>query len=421
MDGRIVSTGSDRASDQIAGGDGDTLLPGVPCSAVNRRRECAMDFEWAFEQREYHDTVVRFAQRELSTQPMPVDTDGFPREAWKRCAAFGIQSLPLPTEHGGSEADVLTLMAAMEALGYGCSDNGLLFALGAHMWACQDPIVKFGTDDQRRRWLPGLGDGSLIAAHAMSEPESGSDALSLRTTAIRVDDGFVLNGSKTFVTNAPAADLFLVFATLDRDRGFFGVSSFLVPRDTPGLTVGAPLHKMGLATAPMAEVFFDDCRVPADALLGRAGGGMMVFTHGMERERSLILACTVGTMQRSLERTVEHAKTRIQFGAPIGKNQAVSHRIVDMSLRLETARLMLHRLGWLHDKGKPSAYDAALVKLHLSEVFVQNSMDALQVHGGYGYMEEYELAQDVRDSLASRIYSGTSDIQRNIAAHHLGL
>jgi hypothetical protein len=309
----------------------------------------------------------------------------------------------------------------MEALGYGCRDNGLLFALGAHMWACQDPILRYGTDAQKERWLPGLGDGSLIAAHAMSEPESGSDAFSLRTTARRDGDGFVLNGSKTFCTNAPVADVFLAFATLDRDRGFFGVTAFLVPSDTPGLTVGPPLHKMGLKTSLMSEVFFDDCRVDGDCLLGRTGGGMAVFTHGMERERSLILANTVGTMQHGLERAVEHAKSRNQFGSPIGKFQAVSHRIVDMALRLETARLLLHRLGWLTEQGRATAYDAALVKLHLSEVYVQNSLDTLQIHGGYGYMAEYELEREVRDSLGSRIYSGTSDIQRNIAAHHLGL
>jgi alkylation response protein AidB-like acyl-CoA dehydrogenase len=382
----------------------------------------AMDFDWTVEQREYYDTVVRFAQRELNEGGTGAEAaEGFPHEAWKRCATFGIQSLPLPAEYGGDDAEVVTLMAAMEALGYGCRDNGLLFALGAHMWACQDPILRFGTEAQKRRWLPGLGEGSIIAAHAMSEPGSGSDAMSLATTARREGDTYVLNGSKTFVTNAPVADLFLAFATIDRSRGFFGLTAFLLPRDAPGLTVGPPLHKMGLHSAPMSELFFDDCVVPSDAVLGRPGGGMLVFTHGMERERSLILASTVGTMQRSLERTVDHARTRVQFGAPIGKNQAVSHRIVDMALRLETARLLLHRLGWLCDEGRATAYDAALVKLHLSEVFVGNSMDALQIHGGYGYMAEYGLERDVRDALGSRIYSGTSDIQRNIAAHHLGL
>ncbi|MGH9273485.1 MAG: acyl-CoA dehydrogenase family protein [Acidimicrobiales bacterium] len=381
-----------------------------------------MDFDWADEQREFYDTVVRFATHELAYDVAQADADcAFPREAWERCAKFGIQSLALPEAYGGSDADVLTLICAMEALGYGCRDGGLLFSLSAHMWACQDPIVRFGNDEQKERWLPGLGDGSLIAAHAMSEPESGSDAFKLRSTLRREGEGFVLNGSKTFCSNAPVADVFLVFATVDATKGFFGVTALLLPRDTPGLTVGPPLHKMGLRTSLMSELFFDDCEVPADCILGRVGGGMMVFTQGMERERSLILASTIGTMQRGLERTIEHAKTRQQFGAPIGKNQAVSHRIVEMRLRLETARLLLYRLGWLADQGRPTALEASMVKLYLSEVFVQNSMDGLQLHGGYGYMAEYDLERDVRDALGARIYSGTSEIQRNIAAHLLGL
>lgn len=381
-----------------------------------------MDFSWSDEQRAYYDVVVRFAERELDDDIGTRDSEGtFSHDAWKRCADFGIQSLPLPEAYGGAAADALTLILAMEALGYGCRDNGLLFAMNAHMWACQDPIVRYGTEQQRRRWLPGMGDGSLIAAHAMTEPESGSDAFALRTTATLDGDHYVLNGSKTFTTNAPMADVFLVFATTDPARGLAGLCALLVDRASEGITVGPPLHKMGLRTGPMSEVFFDSCRVPKSNLLGRPGGGMMVFMAGMERERSLILACTIGTMQRSLEASVAYARSREQFGSPIAKFQAVSHRLVDMRLRLETSRLLLYQLGWLLDQGRSVAMESALVKLHLSETFVQNSLDALQVHGGYGYMAEYGFERETRDAIASRIYSGTSDIQRNIAAKHMGL
>lgn len=381
-----------------------------------------MDFSWSDEQRAYYDVVVRFAQRELDDDIGTRDSEGtFSHDAWKRCADFGIQALPLPEAYGGAAADALTLILAMEALGYGCRDNGLLFAMNAHMWACQDPIVRYGTEQQRRRWLPGMGDGSLIAAHAMTEPESGSDAFALRTTATLEGDHYVLNGSKTFTTNAPVADLFLVFATTNPARGLAGLCALVAERGSAGITVGPPLHKMGLRTGPMSEVFFDNCRVPASNLLGRPGGGMMVFMAGMERERSLILACTIGTMQRSLEASVDYARSREQFGSPIGKFQAVSHRLVDMRLRLETSRLLLYQLGWMLDQGRSVAMESALVKLHLSETFVQNSLDALQVHGGYGYMAEYGFERETRDAIASRIYSGTSDIQRNIAAKHMGL
>jgi alkylation response protein AidB-like acyl-CoA dehydrogenase len=380
-----------------------------------------VDFDWAAEQVEFRDGVARFAQRELAPPAHPTDDWADFRAAWKKCAEFGIQGLEVPADLGGTGADTLTVIAALEGLGYGCADNGLVFSLNAQMWAVQHPILRFGTDEQRRRWLPGLCDGSVIGAHGMSEPDAGSDAFSLTTTAVADGDSYRLSGSKTFTTNAPVADLFLIFATTDRTRHLGGLCAFLVERDTPGLVVGPPLAKMGLKTSPMSEVFLDECPVPAANLLGRRGHGMAIFSASMERERGLILASTVGTMQRLLETTVAHARQRKQFGQPIGKFQAVSHRLVDMQLRLETARLLLYRLGWLADQGRATALDAALVKLHLSETFVASSLDALQLHGGYGYMEEYEVERMVRDAIGSRLYSGTSEIQRNLAARMMGL
>lgn len=381
-----------------------------------------MDFELTVEQSVLRDEVIRFARGELNHDVGAREAQSrFPATEWEKCARFGLQGLPVPQEHGGQGADPLTVMVVMEALGYGCSDNGLIFSLNAQMWACQVPIVQFGTDEQKRKYLPALVDGSLVAGHAMSEPGSGSDAFSLSTTMRASGGGWVLDGSKTFVTNAPIADLFVVFATTDRTKGFAGLSAFLVERDTPGLSIGRPLEKMGLRTSPIGELFLQDCELPAESLLGKVGGGMPVFNHSMEWERSCILASTVGAMQRQLERCIEYARGRTQFGRPIGAFQAVSHKIVDMKLRVETARCMLYRLGWLMSQGKATPLDSALVKLHLSESFVSTSMDAIQIHGGYGYMVEYELERELRDAIGSRIYSGTSEIQRNLAAAHLGL
>jgi alkylation response protein AidB-like acyl-CoA dehydrogenase len=380
-----------------------------------------VSFDITEEQRALRELVISFANRELANGMRKNDSEPFSREVWRKCAELGIQGMLVPAEYGGLGADVLTFIVAMEALGYACHDNGLLFSLNAQILSCQHPIARFGSDEQKRRYLPGLSAGSVIAAHGMSEPGSGSDAFSLATTARRDGDLYLLNGSKTFTTNAPIADLFLVFASVDRSKGWAGLCAFLVERNSPGLTVGQPLHKMGLRTSPMAEVFFEDCAVPATAMLGKAGSGMAIFNAGMERERSLILACAIGTMQRSLERCIRHARERRQFGQPIGKNQAVAHRIVDMKVRLETARLLLYRLGWLMDQGRPVALDSALVKLYLSECFVESSQDALRLFGGYGYMAEYEVEADVRDALGSVLYSGTSDIQKNLAARHLGL
>jgi alkylation response protein AidB-like acyl-CoA dehydrogenase len=381
-----------------------------------------MDFEWTDEQRAYRDAVISFAQAELSDGVRRRDEEHeFSFEAWKKCAAFGIQGLPVPEDYGGQGADATTVMLALEAFGYGCKDNGLIFALNAQMWACEIPLVRFGTDEQKRRYLPGLCDGSLIAAQGMTEPDSGSDAFSLATAAEKAEDHYVLNGRKTFVTNGPQADVFLVYATTDRSSGFAGLCVFIVDRETPGLSIGQPLHKMGLRTSPMSELFFDGCVVPADRMLGQPGAGMAIFNVAMQWERSCILASTVGTMQRQLERCIAHARERRQFGQPIGKFQAVSHRIADMKVRLETARLLPYRLGWLIDRGKSTALDAALAKLYLSECYLQSSLDALQIFGGYGYMSEYELEREVRDAIGSRIHSGTSDIQRNIIAGLLGL
>ncbi len=381
-----------------------------------------MDFDWTDEQRELRAAVARFAEAELSDDVGRRDRNGeFSREAWSKCADFGIQGLPVPPEYGGAGADALTTIAALEGLGYGCLDGGLVFSLNAQMWACELPLVKFGTEEQKRRYLPALCEGSAIAAHGMSEPEAGSDALALKATAERRGRHFVLNGSKTFVTNAPIADVFLIFAATDPGRKLGGVSAFLVRRDTPGLYVGPPLHKMGLRTSPMSELFFDGCEVPEDQLLGETGGGAAVFGVAMQWERGCILASAVGAMERQLERTLSHAKERKQYGRSIGSFQAVAHKIVDMKLRLESARLMLYRFGWLLQSDAASPLDSALTKLLLSESYVQSSMDALQVHGGYGYMEEYEVERDVRDAIGSRLYSGTSEIQRNIAAAYLGL
>jgi alkylation response protein AidB-like acyl-CoA dehydrogenase len=374
------------------------------------------------EQRALKRSVAEFARDVLNRDLDRRDREAsFSAETWRRCAELGIQGLPVPIEYGGLGVSATTIAAALHGLGYGSADNGLIFALNAHMWACEMPIVHFGSEEQKRRYLPSMCDGSLIAAHAMSEPGSGSDAYSLASTATRTDHGWRLNGSKTFVSNAPDSGLFIVFATTDRRLGFAGLCAFLIERDAPGLALGRPFSKMGLRTAHIGEVFLSDCEVPEDALLGRPGGGMAIFNSSMRWERSLILASAVGTMERQLERCVTYARERTQFGASIGSFQAVSHKLADMKLRLETSHLMLYRVAALLDQGLATDLDAAMTKLHLSECLVQSSLDALQIHGGTGYMTETGLERDVRDAIGARIYSGTSEMQRNVIAGQMGL
>ncbi len=381
-----------------------------------------MDFSWSDEQTAFRQAVVEFAQKELNDDLVERDAAyEFSRDLWNKCAAFGIQGLPFPEEYGGQGADYLTTMLAMEALGYGCKDNGLLFSMNAHLWSGALPIWRFGTDEQKQKYLPGLIDGTLIAVQGMTEPGTGSDAYALATTAVEDGDHYVLNGSKTFITNAPVADVFVVFTTVDKSKGWLGLTAFIVDADSPGLTIGKNFHKMGIRTSPMSELIFDDCRVPAANMLAKRGSGMMIFNHSIEHERGAILAHTIGSMERQLEEALTYARQRKQFGQSIGKFQAVSHRLVDMKVRIEAARLLLYRLGWNWDQGTGKSIDASMVKLFLSEAWVQSSIDAMWVHGGYGYMVESELEREVRDAFSSRIYSGTNDIQKNVIAHQLKL
>lgn len=283
------------------------------------------------------------------------------------------------------------------------------------------PIFKFGTEAQKAKYLPSLCAGEMIGAHGMSEPDSGSDAYSLRTTATKVEGGYLLNGAKTFVTNAPISDMALVFATVDPKRGMWGVTGFLVENGTPGYTISRHIDKMGLRTSPMGELIFQDCFIPEENRLGPIGAGANIFKDSMEWERSCILGSHVGAMERQLEQAVQYAREREQFGQPIGKFQSVANRIVDMKVRLETARLLLYKVAWLKREGKSAVMEAALAKLYLSECFVQSGLDAIQTHGGYGYTTEFEVERDLRDAIGGMLYSGTSDIQRNIIARLLGL
>ena len=381
-----------------------------------------MDFSWTEEQLKFKNAVIEFAQKELNTGLIDRDRQGeLARENWKKCAQMGILGLAIPEEYGGSATDILTTMLVMEGLGYGCRDNGLIFAMNAQMWSVQHPILTFGTEAQKQKYLPGFCNGELIGAHGMSEPDSGSDAYSLRTKAERVSEGYVLNGTKMFVTNAPVADVALVFATVNPDKGIGGVTAFLVDKGTPGFRVSRNIEKMGLRTSPMGELILQDCVVPEESRLGSEGAGSSIFNSSMEWERSCILGSHIGAMERQLEECIRYTRERRQFGQPIGKFQAVANRIAEMKVRLETARLLLYKVAWLKKAGKPAIMEAAMAKLYLSESFVQSSLDAVRTHGGYGYMTELEIERELRDAVGGLLYSGTSDIQRMIIARWLGL
>jgi alkylation response protein AidB-like acyl-CoA dehydrogenase len=380
-----------------------------------------MDFAFDEAQQHWHDATLRFARQEL-VEPESHRDAGRPefwREGYLRCARFGLTGLPVPEEYGGGGQDLPTTVAAMEGLGYGCTDSGLIFALNAGLWTVTMPIVRFGSEDQKRRYLPGLCDGTLLGANGASEPDAGSDIFAMTTRAERREDGWTLTGRKTWITAGPVAELFLCFATTEPSRGILGITAFLVERGAPGLRLVREIPKLGMKTAPMGELAFEDCRLPGDALLGREGRGAAVFNAAMELERGAILASALGTMRQQLERCIHHARTRKQFGQAIGKFQSVSNRIVDMTVRLETSRLLVYRYAGMAARGQDAAVAASMAKLHVSESFVQNSLDAIRIFGAAGYAEETGLERDLRDGVGGVIFSGTNDIQRNLIAQHL--
>lgn len=381
-----------------------------------------MDFSLTDDQQQLQDAVIEFARRELAHDMIEADrAQAFSRAAWEQCAAFGVLGLPIPEQYGGGGSDLLTTMAVMEGLGYGSRDQGLIFSMNAHLWTNSIPILLYGTEAQKQRYLPGLCNGALIGANGASEPEAGSDVFSMRTRAERDGDDYVLNGTKMFVTNAQVADVIVAYATVNPAWGPMGITAFIIEMDRPGVSVSRKIEKMGLRTSPMAEVIFDNCRVPVDQRLGREGRGADVFNCSMEWERGSILAACLGTMRRQLEECVAYARQRRQFGQAIGRFQSVANRIVDMKVRLETSRALVYRIGWLKGLGRNAEVDAAMAKLHTSDAFIRNCMDAIQVHGGYGYMTEFPFEREMRDAMGSTLYSGTSEIQRTIIAKGLGL
>jgi alkylation response protein AidB-like acyl-CoA dehydrogenase len=379
-----------------------------------------VDFELKPEQQGLQKAAIEFARRELNSNMIERDAQQvFSHDGWKKCAGFGVQGMPIAKDYGGRDANPITTIAMMEGLGYGGSDQGLLFSINAHMWTNSIPLLKYGTTEQKKKYLPGLCDGSLIGANGASEPNAGSDIFSMQTRASKDGSDYVLNGRKTFVTNAPVADLFTVYATLNPQLGAAGICAFIVEKGTPGFSVGKWKDKLGLGTALMAELLLEDCRVAGTALLGREGRGVEIFNCSMAWERACILATCLGTMRRQLERCVEHARKRKQFGQAIGKFQSVANRLVDMKLRYETARLLIYKVGWLMQTDRSADMDAAMAKLYVSESFVKSCLDAIQIHGARGFLTEFELEREMRDSVGSTLYSGTSEIQRNIIARGL--
>jgi L-prolyl-PCP dehydrogenase len=380
-----------------------------------------MDFGWEAESLSLHAAAVEFG---ASLNLGVVDDDRasrFRADKWARLAEWGYFGLCVPEPLGGTDADFMTGLLVTEGLGQGCQDGGLLFSAAVQAWVVIPALLRYGSEEQKRRYLPALAKGSSIGAFAITEPDSGSDAFAMQTRATAVDGGWSLAGRKTMITNGPEASLIVCFAATGSGGALGGISVLLVDPDAPGVERGPSMEKMGLRTSPLCDLVFDDAFIPEQQTLGEIGAGLFIFNDVLEWERIWPSALQIGAMQRDLDQARSYAKQRRAFGAPISSFQSIANRIVDMNVRLETARLLVYRAAWVKARGDRAGAESAMAKLYTSETAVSSSLDLVHVHGGYGYMTEAGIERRVRDAVGSRIYSGTSEMQRAALSRNLGL
>ncbi|MFY1625618.1 acyl-CoA dehydrogenase family protein [Micromonospora sp. WMMD723] len=379
-----------------------------------------MDFRWSPAQSERYDRVLGQA-RERFPSASGIGTDAHRADGWKHLADMGVHGWCVPTEYGGEALGALDTARLVEALGRGCADTGLVFGASAQLFSCTVPILHFGDAALRARLLPAICAGELVVGNAMTENEAGSDVSRLSVTARRVPDGWILDGEKSFVSNGPVADAFVTYATTDPGAGHLGLSAFVIERQSAGVGVGPRHDKMGLAGCPAGPLRLTGCFVPDAQVLGTPGQGAAIFQTGMAWERTCLFAGYLGLADRILDRVTDHVTHRRQFGRPLSRFQAVSHRLADMAVQVESARLLLYRACDEIDRGQPAALSIAMAKLAVSEHVLAAALDAVRLFGARGYLRDEGIEATLRDTVPSVIFSGTSDIQREIIARELKL
>ncbi|MFO7732236.1 MAG: acyl-CoA dehydrogenase family protein [Candidatus Aminicenantes bacterium] len=375
-----------------------------------------MDFELNEEQKMVVDGAKKFAEKELAPGMEERDEKGeFNLEAFKKLGELGYLGMTVPEAYGGADLGAIAYVGAL--MEFSKADNGLTVAVSVQNSLVNDALMMYGTEDQKKAYLPKLTSGEWIGCFSLTEADAGSDPAGVRATAVRDGDDFVINGAKTFVSNGAYADLVVGFFSTDREKGARGISAILVPKGTPGFTVGKHENKMGIRTSNTAELVFTDCRVPASNLLGQENKGLSVALATLDCGRIGIAAQAVGIAEGALEEAVRYSKERVQFGKPICELQAVQFMLADMATEVEVAKSMLYRVAWMKDKrDRKFTAEAAMIKLFSSEMSHRVCHKALQVHGGYGYMKEYKVERLYRDQRITEIYEGTSEIQRLVIA-----
>lgn len=368
-----------------------------------------MDFNITKEQQQFVQEVIDFARGNLND---PEYLEKYSPAMWKKVSEFGILGLNISEEYGGLNESYLTSALVYEALGYACKNNGFIFVISNHMWVGLHIIYIYGSKILKDKYIKKMVEGKLIGAIAITEAESGSDAFNMSTTAVEVDDEYVLNGSKMFISNGAIADVFVVFA-ITQSHPQKAMTAFVVEKNFKGVKVGPDIKKMGLGACPTNELILDNVIVPKENVLGKVNLGSAIMTEALEWERCYEFAPHVGVMRRIMEKCIEYVSTRKQFNKFIGENQAISNKIADMKVSIEMSRLLLYKIAWLKDQGKKSYLETSIFKLYVSENYIKSCREAIQMFGAYGYCKEYELERELRDALACSIYSGTNEMQKN--------
>lgn len=377
-----------------------------------------MDFSTTKTQQLFLQMIREFAEKEVKPLAAEIDDEErFPAETVEKMARLGIMGIPVPKEYGGAGGDNVLYTMAVEELSRVCATTGVV--VSAHTSLCCAPIMEHGTEEQKRKYLPKLASGEWIGAFGLTEPNAGTDASAQQTTAVREGDHYVLNGNKIFITNASAANVFIIMAMTDKSQGTRGISAFIVERDFPGFSIGKKEKKLGIRGSATCELIMGNCIVPAENLLGKEGKGFSIAMKTLDGGRIGIASQALGIAQGAMDETVKYTKERKQFGKPIAKFQNTQFQMADLETRIQAARLLVRRAAWKKDRKEPYSADAAMAKLFAAETAMDMTTKAVQFHGGYGYTREYPVERMMRDAKITEIYEGTSEVQRMVIAGQL--